>query len=87
MLKLPAQLTHDDAVSCLSAWLAQLPMGTGAVQVDAGDLDRFDSSALAALLALRRSLLERGQGLELVATPPRLKELATLYGVSELLAA
>lgn len=87
MLKLPVQLTHADATRCVSAWLSQLPMGTGAVQVHAGELERFDSSALAALLALRRTLLERGQSLELVATPPRLKELASLYGVQELLAA
>ena len=87
MLKLPPKLTHNDAAACVSAWLSQLPMGTGAVQVHAGDLEQFDSSALAALLALRRTLLGRGQSLELVATPPRLKELATLYGVSELLAA
>lgn len=88
MLTLPSTLTHDEAPACLALWLTQLPMGQGqAVQLDGSALQRFDSSALSLLLALRRHLLARGQTLSLVAVPPRLAELATLYGVDELLAA
>jgi phospholipid transport system transporter-binding protein len=86
MLKLPAELTHAQASGCLSQWLTQLPLGQGAVVVDAAALSQFDSTALALLLELRRHLLGRGQRLQLEAVPPRLRELATLYGVDELLA-
>jgi phospholipid transport system transporter-binding protein len=86
MLRLPAELTHAQADACLAQWLSQLPMGTGPVVVDGSDLRQFDSTALALLLELRRHLLGRGQVLQLEAIPPRLGELATLYGVDELLA-
>lgn len=86
MLRLPAELTHAQADACLAEWLLQLPMGTGPVVVDGSDLRQFDSTALAMLLELRRHLLGRGQALKLKAIPPRLGELATLYGVDELLA-
>ena len=61
--------------------------GSAAV-VDAGALAQFDSSALAVLLECRREAagagprLSRSSGL-----PPRLRELAALYGVAELLPA
>ena len=88
MLMLPDTLTHATASACVAQWLGQLPMGEGqAVRLDGAALRRFDSSALSALLALRRHLVGRGQSLELVALPPRLSELASLYGVDELLAA
>lgn len=86
MLKFPAVLTHAQADPCLTQWLSQLPLGTGAVVVDGTELKEFDSTALALLLELRRHLQGRGQTLLLEATPPRLRELATLYGVDELLA-
>jgi phospholipid transport system transporter-binding protein len=86
MLKLPAELTHAQADACLSQWLSQLPVGQGPVVVDGGGLRRFDSTALALLLELRRHLLGRGQMLVLESVPPRLRELAVLYGVDALLA-
>ncbi len=86
MLKLPVELTHTQADACLTQWLSQLPLGVGPVVVDGRDLLRFDSTALALLLELRRHLLGRGQVLQLESVPPRLGELATLYGVNELLA-
>lgn len=86
MLKLPTELTHAQAEACLAQWLSQLPLGTGPVVVDGSALQQFDSTALALLLELRRHLLGRGQQLQLESVPPRLGELATLYGVDELLA-
>lgn len=86
MLKLPAVLTHTEANACLAAWLSQLPLGEGPVAVNGEELQRFDSAALATLLELRRHLHAQRRGLVLEAAPPRLQELAALYGVDELLA-
>lgn len=88
MLTFPATLTHAEAPACVARWVDQLPAGSGpVVQLSGASLQRFDSSALSAVLALRRHLADKGQGLELVNLPRRLSELATLYGVDELLAA
>jgi phospholipid transport system transporter-binding protein len=86
MLPCPCEITHEQATACLSAWLLAAPASAQTVVVlDAGGLQHFDSSALAVLLALRRHLLAREQSLVLQQVPPRLLELATLYGVDELL--
>jgi len=88
MLTFPATLTHADAAACVAHWLSQSPVGQGqVVQLCGSGLQRFDSSALSAVLALRRHLADRGQTLALDGLPPRLTELATLYGVDALLAA
>ena len=55
------------------------------VVADVSALARFDSSALAVLLECRRESLVRGKRFSVVAWPPRLRELAALYGVGELL--
>lgn len=85
MLSLPAELTHDLATSCL----AQLVEGMGAevspVVVDAKPLQRFDSSALAVLLELRRACLRAGKTLVVQGQPQHLSDLATLYGIEALL--
>ena len=60
--------------------------GAGAEAVaDAGALERFDSAALAVLLECRREALALGKSFRVQAMPVRLRELATLYGVMELL--
>ncbi|MBY0465822.1 MAG: STAS domain-containing protein [Burkholderiales bacterium] len=85
MLTVPARLTQAQAGGCLTQWLGQLPPVPTAVRLDATGLTQFDSAALAAVLALRRAVLARGQRLEVVNMPPRLAELSHLYGVDELL--
>jgi phospholipid transport system transporter-binding protein len=87
MLRLPATVTHEDAMACLRGWRGQLPLGSGPVQLDASGLQRFDSAALAVVLDLRRQVVAQGRTLELEGAPPRLLDLAALYGVRELLAA
>lgn len=85
-LKLPAQLLHDQANACLANWVTQLPAPAPAtVMLDASDLTEFDSSALAVLLGLRRVLAEKGSALVINGMTPRLRELASLYGVLDLL--
>jgi len=85
VLSLPAELTHDLATACL----AQLVDGMGAeaspVVVDAKPLQRFDSSALAVLLELRRTCLRAGKTLVVQGQPQHLSDLATLYGIEALL--
>lgn len=84
---MPASLTHglaDAFVSdCLSA-MEQAPQA-GVWTLDASGLVSFDSSALAALLSVRRAVLGQGGELRVQHLPERLRELATLYGVAQLL--
>lgn len=88
MLILPVQLTHDLAEPALRALKPQLLAQTGgAVVADAGALATFDSSALAVLLACRRAALAAGKTFSVRALPARLRQLAGLYGVEELLPA
>jgi phospholipid transport system transporter-binding protein len=85
-LKLPARLLHDQANACLALWVAQLPGNLPpSVGLDASALTEFDSSVLAVLLGLRRELVLRGSVLQVTGMSPRLRELAGLYGVIELL--
>ena len=54
---------------------------------DASALREFDSSALAVLLECRREALALGKSFAVTQLPARLRDLAALYGVSELLPA
>ncbi len=84
---LPVRLTHAEAPACLAACAVELRRTTAGepAELDAGALQDFDSSAVALLLALARVARERGVELRLLALPPRLRELAVLYGVGSLL--
>lgn len=53
--------------------------------VDASALEQFDSSALAVLLDYRRQAMSAGRSLTVTGAPQRLVQLATLYGVAELI--
>lgn len=85
---LPAELTHEQAPACARMLAQALGSETeGAVVVDAGALERFDSSALAVLLDCRREALARGKSFAVARMPARLRELAAVYGVGPLLPA
>jgi phospholipid transport system transporter-binding protein len=85
-LKLPTSLLHDQANACLAHWVVQLPATLPpAVRLDASALTEFDSSVLAVLLGLRREVVSRGSPLQVESMPQRLRELAGLYGVVDLL--
>ena len=88
MLVLPAELTLRQSATCAR----MLTQGMAALQstqivADASALLRFDSSALAVLLECRRQALAMGKTFAVQGLPARLLELATLYGVAELLPA
>ncbi len=86
LLVLPATLTQAEAPACARMLAQAVKAGAGAEAVaDAGALERFDSAALAVLLECRREALALGKAFRVQAMPARLRELATLYGVMELL--
>ena len=86
MLVLPVALTHGDAVACLRMLEQSVrAQSTADVVADAVPLQRFDSSALAVLLACRREALHLQKTFAVKGMPDRLRDLAVLYGVAELL--
>ena len=85
MLSLPAELTHDLATDCLAQLVAGMEAEASSVVVDDTPLQRFDSSALAVLLELRRTCLRGGKTLVVQGQPQHLSDLATLYGIEALL--
>jgi len=80
-MKLPVTLTLDQAAAALAA----LPADGSAHAIDASALREFDTSALALLLQAKRLAQAAGQGFEVTGAPPKLQQLAQLYGVDELL--
>ena len=88
MLVLPADLTRNQASACLQMLVQGLKaLAETSVVVDASALLRFDSSALAVLLELRRESQAQGKSVRIRALPQRLRDLAEVYGIAELLAA
>jgi phospholipid transport system transporter-binding protein len=89
-LRLPAVVTHDRADACAKALRKALTLSRKialVVRVDAGALQQFDSSVLAVLLDCRRAAVAMGLSFKVDHLPPRLRQLAGLYGVSDLLSA
>ena len=88
MLVLPVELTHAQASACARMLSEGLRAQAGSSAVaDASALQRFDSSALAVLLDVRREALARGKTFSVANLPARLRDLAALYGVADLLPA
>lgn len=86
MVQLPAILVHQTATASLAELLlAVRAQPSDCVTVNAAPLVRFDSTALAVLLEVRRVALSLGKTLLLQALPTRLADLARLYGIAELL--
>jgi phospholipid transport system transporter-binding protein len=84
MLALPAKLSIAEASAALPALAAQVGQNSGPLVVDASALKNFDSSAIATLLELRRHAA--GRAFSVSGAPTAMVELATMYGVAELLA-
>jgi phospholipid transport system transporter-binding protein len=76
----PAEITLDVAPAALEAARAALRQASG--PLDLSPLQRFDSTAVAVLVALRR---DAGPGLAFRNAPPNLRKLASLYGVEAVL--
>lgn len=85
-MHLPITLNQDNAAQVLAELaprLAATAPGSTA-HLDAGALQRFDSCALAVLLALQRQARALGVGLHCDSLPTRLQDLARVYGLDGL---
>ena len=87
MLTLPSALTHESAADFSQTLRQAVLSQPGDVVADASALRQFDSSALAILLECRREALAAGKSFSVQSAPPRLRQLAGLYGVAELIPA
>jgi phospholipid transport system transporter-binding protein len=86
LLILPPDVRHSNAEACLAKLQAQIRNCPDTeVEIQAGQLTDFDSAALAVLLACRREAESLSKTLKFKQFPAKLRELALLYGVSELL--
>ncbi len=85
MAYFPTSLTMQDAQTSLPAGLDAI--AGGAAEIDLSRLERFDSAAMAALLAWRRAAEAAGVSLRITGAPSGVQSLANLYGVAELLQA
>ncbi len=84
-MQLPAKATLAEADALLLALDAALPAGGGNLRIDASALQHFDTSLVALLLHARRAAQASGSAIEIVGAPPKLADLARLYGVESLL--
>ena len=81
---LPERLTISEASATLARLAPQL-LAASAPVVDASALRELDTSALAVLLACQRQAAAQGRPLRVTGAPPKLRQLAQLYGVDSLL--
>lgn len=85
-LSLPQELTHDQAGDWLKSLVFTMQQNKERqITADASRLLHFDSSALAVLLACRREALLVGKTFVIAHMPEKLRQLAVVYGVSDLL--
>ena len=85
-MRLPTTLTLAGAGAALEGLRASAAQGgSGTWEVDASTLQVFDSAALAVLLQARRQAQAAGRPWQVRGAPPKLTQLAQLYGVAELL--
>lgn len=86
MTALPERLTLGEASATHASLLSEFrSQSESPWRLDAQALQRFDSSALAVLLDLRREAAASGRVCEFVGLPADLLALARLYGVDDLL--
>lgn len=86
MLLLPDTLTMAEAPDTLRMLQQGLRDQAGdTLVVDASGLKRFDSAALAVLIECHRLAVAWGKRFEVRHLPPKLADLAGLYGVASLL--
>jgi phospholipid transport system transporter-binding protein len=82
---LPATATLAEAPALAASLPAALAAESGTLSIDASALQSFDSSTIALLMQAHRLAKAADRGFEVVGAPPKLAELARLYGVAELL--
>ncbi len=91
-MRLPETVTMASAgpltqsVAAAAQDLGGQPAAGSPLRIDAAALTQFDTAALALLLHARRAAKAAGRGFEVLGAPPKLRKLAQLYGVEDLLA-
>jgi len=85
-IRLPATLTMTEARATL-AQLQQAIAADAAPAIDASALQQLDTAAIAVLLDCQRSASAAGKTLSIAGMPPKLVQLAQLYGVDALIQA
>lgn len=86
MLVLPPEITHNQARACVLAMRQGIrAMPDSQVLLDASQLVKFDSSALAVMLECRREVLALGKSFAVYGLTPQLAKLAALYGIEGLM--
>jgi phospholipid transport system transporter-binding protein len=86
MTALPPSLTLKDAQAVLESLRGSFAAdGDEVWRIDAAPVTRLDTSALAVLLECLRMAAAGQRKLEIVNPPPRMTDLAHLYGVDALL--
>jgi phospholipid transport system transporter-binding protein len=83
-MKLPATATLHEAAALAATLPAAVAAGTGVLHIDAQELKAVDSSTLALLLQARRLAQAAGRTVVVDGAPPKLQQLARLYGLEEL---
>ncbi len=87
--QLPPAIDHSNVEQVLAAAvgkLFQLPSEETLI-IDCQTLSTFDSSALSALLTIKRRASEKNISIQLQAIPDKLASLAKVYGLAELVLA
>ncbi len=84
-MQLPATATLQEVAALAATLPAAVAEGSGVLHVDASALRSVDSSTLALLLQARRLAQAAGRTVVVDSAPPKLLQLAQLYGVDELL--
>jgi phospholipid transport system transporter-binding protein len=86
MTSLPASVTLKDAQAILESLRQSFAADGGDVwRIDAAPVTQLDTSALAVLLECSRMASAGKRQMQIVNAPPRLSDLAHLYGVDGLL--
>ena len=86
MIALPMSLTMGQARQVLVGLESAIAQ-SAEPQIDAAALVTLDSAAIAVLMQCRRIAQAAGKSLLIANPPPKLSELARLYGVEALLGA
>jgi phospholipid transport system transporter-binding protein len=84
-MQLPANASIEMVPELLEDFDRRVAESEAALRIDAQALAQFDTATLALLLHAQRRAKEQGRSIEIVGAPPKLLELARLYGVDELL--
>lgn len=91
-MQLPANATLEHAAALaaeLPQALAQADQDHGGApatwRIDASALQNFDTATIALLMQARRLAQAAGRDFEVTGAPPKLSQLARLYGVEDLL--